>query len=587
MRAGRKGVGRLAAVVAVATLAAVLLLSIGNQPGSLFSGRLLARSTVNDLGFRPDPDGFGFENYGEADDVRNLDIEMMRALFGDEACTIRSGGRLVLTPPARRWMEEINGLMDNGHCEGMAALSLLFFTGEESITDYGAQSVFELSLDNGDLQARIARWFATQVLDPTASSVIVASPSEIVSILMEQMASGDDTYTMGVYKEDGSDGHAITPFAVDDEGEGRYRILVYDNNFPGETGIVEVDADNETWSYQSSINPEYEPEWYEGSEETMTLELTPTSARLELHEAPFAKTGEGQAFASLAGVRPGGAFNQLFLDGGCRMLIMDEEERMLGEHGGEFLNEIPGARYTRIKAGPGYAGGQEPVFWLPGDLSFAAAIEGTASGSPAEMTIIGPGFATAVEGISLPPGEVDFIYFDPLEKGISYETDRTESPNLVLGIDVSDELCYFFEIRGARMQGGGTITALLDADDRDIVINTGKLENEGTFDLVMTRIDSESEVELLAEDVRMPAGALIYMNYGDWKSTSNVVQFGVDLDGDGEIDEVYEAYGVATEKAPGGRFATWMVVSASVVLLALVVIFLIRRRRIRKLVGGD
>ena len=80
---------------------------------------------IADLGFRPAVNGFSFENYSDETQVQNLTAVEVRRLFGDQVCATLADGRCVLTPPGQQWMEQINGDMTGGHCEGMAVLSLL------------------------------------------------------------------------------------------------------------------------------------------------------------------------------------------------------------------------------------------------------------------------------------------------------------------------------------------------------------------------------------------------------------------------------------------------------------------------------
>ena len=50
-----------------------------------------------------------------------------------------------------------------------------------------------------------------------------------------------ETYTIGIYN---------------DKGDGLYAILVYDNNYPGETRELFIDSRDGSWTYETSINPE-------------------------------------------------------------------------------------------------------------------------------------------------------------------------------------------------------------------------------------------------------------------------------------------------------------------------------------------
>jgi hypothetical protein len=122
---------------------------------------------------------------------------------------------------------------------------------------------------------------------------------------------------------------------------------------------------------------------------------------------------------------------------------------------------------------------------------------------------------------------------------IAYETESDESPSIIFGIENPDA-DYYFEVYGADMLGGGIITAWLDSAAGDLLINTEKLTGEGSFNFYLTRITDEAEEEFYAEDIVLNEGALVYVNYAEWTETNpDGIYFGIDLDGDGEIDEEY------------------------------------------------
>jgi hypothetical protein len=56
----------------------------------------------------------------------------------------------------------------------------------------------------------------------------------------------------------------------------------------------------------------------------------------------------------------------------------------------------------------------------------------------------------------------------------------------------------------------------------------------------MTRITDETEDEFSAEEIMLKEGALVYINYAEWTDENpEGIYFGIDLDGDGNIDEEY------------------------------------------------
>src|SRR4051812_45196816 len=139
--------------------------------GSGTAGVETSGSYVADLGFRPDANGFGFPNYGGQGET-NLTPNDLRRMFGHSACTSIEGGECTLTPPGNQWLEQINSAMNGGHCEGMAVLSNLFYTGKIKPADFGADAVPALQIaGNEPLQREIAYWWATQSTQPARSGI--------------------------------------------------------------------------------------------------------------------------------------------------------------------------------------------------------------------------------------------------------------------------------------------------------------------------------------------------------------------------------------------------------------------------------
>jgi len=496
---------------------------------------------VYDLGFTPEQNGFSFSNYGDDIPAINLTAGELRRMFGDQVCSRLDGDLCILTPPAEQWMEQINGAMAGGHCEGMAVLSLMMYTEQIPAADFGGTVASDLDINDEILQREIAYWWATQTVAPTYTSVIKGTPMEILEIVQQMDVSGE-TYSIGIYKEDGSGGHAITPFGVEDKGDGLYAILVYDNNYPGETRELFVDSRDNTWLYEASINPQVESELYTGNADTQTLDLTPTSARLGVQECPFC---DGSGVSSTGGGKLAALaqqLNQIFLDGEGHILITDDNGNRLGYADGKIVNEIPGATYTAYRMDAS-GNAPEPIYWLPATLDVTITIDGSTltEESVTDLVLVGAGFSIGVEGIYLEPGQVDTAYFYPADQTIAYETEADESPNLVIGVENPDaEADYYFEIQGADMQGGGTITVFLDSKAGDLLINTEKLNAEGSFDFYLTRITDELEEEFAAEEIALKEGALVYVNYAEWTDANpEGIYFGVDLDGNGVIDDEY------------------------------------------------
>ena len=92
---------------------------------------------VADSGFRPQADGFAFENYGNDTGPTNLTAINMQNLFGQETVCLgeSAGADCVLTPAAQAWMENANNARAGGHCEGFSMLAWRRYADEAQPTD--------------------------------------------------------------------------------------------------------------------------------------------------------------------------------------------------------------------------------------------------------------------------------------------------------------------------------------------------------------------------------------------------------------------------------------------------------------------
>lgn len=509
-----------------------------NEAGPITTGA--PGELVYDLGFSVEQNGFNFENYGDNIPATNLTAVELRRMFGDQVCARINGDECTLTPPAEQWMEEQNGSMSGGHCEGMAVLSLMMYTNQVSPSDFGGSVASELDINDENLQREIAYWFTTQMTDPTVGSVLRGTPMEILDYV-QQMDANAETYTIGIYKEDFSGGHAITPIGVEDKGDGLFAILVYDNNYPGQTRELFIDSRDNSWTYEAAINPQVESEVYSGNASTATLDLTPTSSRLGQQDCPFCGGGGVSSAGGKLALQTQ-QMNQIYLDGEGHILITDDNGNRLGYVDGKIVNEIPGATYIAYRMDAS-GNAPEPVYSVPAELNMTVTIDGStlSEESLTDLVMIGHGFSIGIEGIYLEPGQVDTAYFYPSEQTIAYETQADESPFIVIGVENPQaEADYYFEIQGADIVGGGIITAYLDTKAGDLLINAEKLNNEGSFDFYLTRITDELEEEFAAEEILLNEGAVVYVNYAEWTDANpNGMYFGVDLNDDGTIDDEY------------------------------------------------
>ena len=500
-----------------------------------------------DSGFRPESNGFNFENYGDNIQVQNLTSVEMQRLFGDQVCASQAGGECVLTPPAKQWMTEINTAMSGGHCEGMAVLSLLMYSNHVDPATFGASSAHDLSLDDEALQREIALWWTTQATWPAAAVKINESPQAVVDALIETYTSYPapaEEWVMGIYMADFSGGHAITPFAIEDKGGGIYHVLVYDNNWPNQSRVVEVDYNANTWKYQAATNPDEPESLYEGNLETKTLEIVGVNQRMVQQDCDFCAGGgaSGQNRSTRGLAAPSQDFNQIWLKGQADLKIVTEDGRRIGFFEGEFINEIEGARGDNLKFGVDiWDINNEPVYYIPVGIQFSITVDASRAteGITSDIAMIGPGYNLVVADLYLDPGTEDTITVSPDGTRLAYSTEYTDAPDMIFGVE-TPEADYEFIVAALDIESGAEFVIELDIENGALSINTDNTTEYGTYEIVMYRIDDEGESWFSNDDIYMEPGDTSYFLFGEWAGPGSSLYIDIDYGSDGSIDESIE-----------------------------------------------
>lgn len=414
-------------------------------------GRAAAGPIVADLGFRPVPNGFSFENYGDEEGYANLNAAEMQRLFGPGVCVTGKGSRCVLTPTARAWMKSVNEAMAGGHCYGFAVLSELIHKGQlpafgiPSLASFGAgATTYSLAIErNVPLQRAIARAWAFQTLDSVTSGTVRGTPRKILNFLRNGALSpsSPESWTMSIFKRGMEGGHAITPYAVEAMGNGVYDVHVYDNNMPGDTSRrLTIDAVRNTWRYYASTKPGIPAAEYEGDAKTGTLSLMPTRPGLGTQPCPVCVGRQG--FRS--------RYNEVRLQGGgeehAHLLIIDEKGRKTGRVGNRIVNQIPGAQVLPRTSSPRLlANGSvlvqdtlEPVYRIPRGIKFKMRISGRhmRTVNRETLTVVGPTYDATLQKLVMGPGQVANVHLSPRNKALTYRASRrTKTPTVSLGAE--------------------------------------------------------------------------------------------------------------------------------------------------------
>lgn len=491
----------------------------GGGPGA--SDTVGTGKVIADLGFRPADHSFKFENYGGGTGNKDMTAAEVRRIFGDQVCASLHGNDCILTPPGQQWLEQSNKIMDGGHCYGFSVATLRLFKGEIKPSQFGADTIAALEIANNEaLQREIGYSFIFQTFDSVNNGVLRGTPNEMLDKMIEIMndKNNPETWTIGFFKLEGGGGHAVTPYAIEDRGDGKFGVIIYDNNYPLVARDIIFDRNANTWTYNAATNPNEPSSEYKGNAESKSLQLMPTRPGVSVQPCPFcAGSGGG---GSAAGLAAGPTYNEIYLDSSPEnhghLIITDAQGRRTGYVNNKLVNEIPGAKVDQSFLNDDWKINEEPSYRIPTGIAFTITLDGSSlkKADTEDIILIGPGYDIGIEGIELQPGQKDTITFSPDGKTVSYKSSQTESPVLIVGIDGGDA-DYAFEVMSVKAPAGTTITVNLDTAGKSLSVNTSAA---GTYAMAMTRITKDDEQSFSHDKIALAADDAASLNYGNWKS---------------------------------------------------------------------
>jgi hypothetical protein len=480
---------------------------------------------VADSGFRPGPNGFAFQNYGSTlssgEVPTNLTPADLKTMFGNDVCADAAIGKCDLKPQAQAWMDQENQAMAGGHCFGFSVAADLAWQGEVNTSTYGAPTINGLAIDNNaTLQATIAQGWVYQILDSVQAKKITGTPNHILDELKKLLKPHpSDTYTISIWKRDGTGGHAVTPYEVKYDGNGQYQVLIYDNNWPSQTRAIAFDTNADTWSYDAAANPSDPTEHYEGDANTKTIQLSPSSPGRGIQPCPFCGTVPSQG--STAGTTGAARTAMIYLQGSLtnhsHVLVTDQNGRHLGNLNGQLVNDIPGAHYVLLTSDQDWKNKLEPILYVPANVAYTIALDGTPLTGPdtESIGIIGPSWNIAIDNIPMHPGDKDTLTVDPNTTTLTYHTTRSQSPTIQAGVsDTRAE--YAFVIGGVSDQPGSTLNLHVPPEGGSLIISNAGSTGTSSVSLQMTRSTEQGVQHFSHDAIPLAGGDTAELQFGNW-----------------------------------------------------------------------
>ncbi|MEZ4658156.1 MAG: hypothetical protein R2911_11330 [Caldilineaceae bacterium] len=487
-----------------------------------------------DSGFRPNPQGYAFENWGGQlyDNSTDLNAASLIRLFGAaNVCQVgTTANDCVLTAAARKWREEQLQGMYNGHCAGFAATSQRFFAGYDLVGNYQSDtaSVFDLQPSEA-VRNHIAEWATVQSLTPAngnSDGWLVqygdgTKPSQVLSLIHAQLQNNpNELFYLGIRME-GQGGHAVNPYAIANKGNGIYWLYVYDNNWPGAERYLIFDTNQETWLYNfGAINPgQAQGAWW-GDAQTGTLRLRSATV---LNSGGWVCPFCGQAEPN-PGQTPVDYQVQFQMFGAGKMLIVDQQGRMVGWdfNNSQYVNQISDSSVDQIDNGTGVQ--LPPIYTLPATDSpdpYIVYFSGDTLSEvvDADLMMAAPGFVVGLEYVQINPGHDLLTTISPDGRQITFNASEegTYAPDIYFALEPdANGDSYLFGVGGFTLSSLKTVTVTLDFENGLLYFN----DDDGAADvyaILVVRIRADGEVEyFMNESVMLDAESDAAMNYGAW-----------------------------------------------------------------------
>ena len=516
-----------------AVVTASVLLAVGCGSSSPASPPI---GTVADSGFRPPANGFPFQNYGAqlpggAAPI-NLTAADVQKLFGDGVCADARLRRCDLIPEAQAWLNDTNEAMSGGHCYGFSVLAELLWLGQENATNFGAPKTPALEVaTNMTLQRQIAYDWALQTLESVQAERVTGTPNQILAKLEKVLKPHpSQTYTVTIWKRDGSGGHAVTPFEVVNKGDGLFQVLIYDNNWPDQTRAISFDTNADTWTYDAASTPDQPESVYQGDANTKTISLSPTAPGLGTQHCPFCATEPTKGTAKV-----GDNTEEISLQGSssehATLIVTDPAGRRLGYINGSLVNQIPGARVEQVISGD-WTDNMAADLFVPADVKYTITVDGTSLSSPDNETlaILGPSYDLSVGPIPLRPGDKDTLIVEPDATQLSYTSSRAESPALTLGVS-DNRADYSFQITGVSDRPGSTLNVGLPPEGGNLDLQNVGAALASKVNLKMTRSSPQGVQSFDHQAIPLAGADLAQLQFGNWTNSSQGIPLLVTHDG--------------------------------------------------------
>ncbi len=319
-----------------------------------------------DLDYRPQRDGYSFENFDKKSaSYVPLSWAMFQQFFGADQVLHPNGDPIGMAE--RYYTEHYRDIGDGGHCDGFSSTSMFNHQDLEQ-TNAGP---FELpkhtplySVKLGDPGVRDAISFAqglqrsveTMYYGATMCQVLGGSPNAFfryTKSLFENNQPAVIAITWYDYGLKKNVSHSLLPYRlVEDQGHNRAYIYVYDSNDPTEWYDSEhrivINTQADTWEYDVQTLWFIGIKTVSGDSDPCHFTVKPLEPYLHKGVPPWNVVTGAQVLDSNVSEPVYRLFTEY---GPARLLFVDDIGQRFGWYNGAFYEEIPSAYYQPTSGG--------------------------------------------------------------------------------------------------------------------------------------------------------------------------------------------------------------------------------------------
>jgi len=505
-------------------------------------------TVVADSGFRPYPNGFGFQNWGanlndnallfgipsrvpfadrEKADVQEAPMNALalRRTFGDGVCVSRSSidpktGSCRLRSSARVLANLVQGQAAGGHCFGMAVAAAALYNGQLTPNQVGAGLVPAMTPLNRPVQQTITRLFGSQYFGAVPSDIFDRwpSPTAVVQQLIRDLPQGTTPWVLVLLGEIG--GHGIVPYAVLDRGAGVYDIAVYDNNYPNQPRAVRVDTVSDTFVYNGATNPQATDfTWSGNNQDGEFLGLTSVDDALRVQACPICPGPESGALIAFSAIKKENA-------DGFNLNLLDLNGEPLPESDYDVVESPnpPNAKTANL-----------PMIIMKPGVAFVLQVstQGMKSAQDIEIYAMAQGTTRYALLQGVKPNTVENFAYNPKTRDVGWVSNKRATPRLLISVEEKN----FSHLVNAHLLRSAPRTLVEQAWDKGSKRVTYKSSAKQATDwnIQVERQGARTGAGYVAIDQLVPRNASIVVHYGKWTNTGPEVW--IDRGSDGTLDE--------------------------------------------------